>query len=105
MSDPAFSFIEDTDDGFAVVVNFALYAGRDPTQAEIDRLADALLEEIESLEIVSEQRLEIDRAGRASVHQVRVELAEASEPRRVELAARVEAWARDCIAERSVLTP
>jgi hypothetical protein len=50
-----------------VVVNFGVFAGREVTQAEIDRLAQQLLEELESFEIVSEQRHQIDHSMEASV--------------------------------------
>jgi hypothetical protein len=105
MGDPAFSFVVDGDDGFAIVVNFALYAGREATRAELDRLADTLLERVSALELVSEQRVEVDRGGRASVYLVRVELPAEAAAERAELTELVERWARDCIAERSVLTP
>jgi hypothetical protein len=45
----------------------ASFAGREVTQAEIDRLAQQLLEELESFEIVSEQRHQIDHSMEASV--------------------------------------
>ena len=105
MADPAFTFVEDAPGGFVVVVNFALYAGREATPAEIDRLADALLREVSAVEIVCELRIEADRQMRASVYQVRVELPTEVAARRDRLAGLAEAWARDCIAERSVLTP
>ena len=76
--------------------------GRDVTQAEIDRLAQQLLEELESFEIVSEQRHQIDRSMEASVHQVRIAGAEG---RKLDdgLVGRIEDWAKDCIAERNLL--
>jgi hypothetical protein len=86
-----------------VVVNFGLFAGREVTQAEIDRLAQQLLADLESFEIVSEQRHQIDQAMEASVHQVRIAGAEG---RRLDEAhvERIEAWAKDCIAERNLLS-
>jgi hypothetical protein len=85
-----------------VVVNFGVFAGREVTQAEIDRLAQQLLEELESFEIVSEQRHQIDHSMEASIHQVRIAGAEGRrlDPAHVE---RIEAWAKDCIAERNLL--
>jgi hypothetical protein len=59
-----------------VVVNFGVFAGREVKQAEIDRLAQQLLEELESFEIVSEQRHQIDHSMEVSVHQVRIAGAE-----------------------------
>ncbi len=85
-----------------VVVNFGIFAGRDVTQAEIDRLAQQLLEQLESFEIVSEQRHQIDRSMEASIHQVRIA---GGEGQRLDeqLVEQIEAWAKDCIAERNLL--
>src|SRR5206468_3594058 len=54
-----------------VRVNFGVYAGREATAAEIDRLADWLLDEVGEISIISEDRHEIDAHAEASVHQVR----------------------------------
>src|SRR5919197_1076811 len=58
-----------------VRVNFGMYAGRAATPAEIDRLAEWLLDEVGEVSIISEERHEIDTHVEASVHQVRVEVA------------------------------
>jgi hypothetical protein len=102
MRDSTMVFQDDVHGRPEVVVNFGVFAGREVTQAEIDRLAQQLLEELESFEIVSEQRHRIDHSMEASVHQVRIAGAEG---RRLDatLVERVEAWARDCIAERNLL--
>jgi hypothetical protein len=102
MRDSTMVFQDDVHGRPEVVVNFGVFAGREVTQAEIDRLARQLLEELESFEIVSEQRHRIDHSMEASVHQVRIAGAEG---RRLDatLVERVEAWARDCIAERNLL--
>lgn len=99
--DATLLFANETLDGTELVVNFGVHSGREATQAEIDRLAHTLLDRVESFEIVSEMRYRFDRRGEASVHQVRVQLPPGSpDPA---LAETVEAWAADCIAERSVL--
>lgn len=51
---------------------------------------------------MSEQRHQIDHSMEASVHQVRIAGAEG---RRLDEAhvERIEAWAKDCIAERNLL--
>jgi hypothetical protein len=85
-----------------VVVNFGVFAGREVTQAEIDRLAQQLLEELESFEIVSEQRHQIDHSMEASIHQVRIAGAEGQRLGQAHVE-RIEAWAKDCIAERNLL--
>lgn len=77
-------------------------AGREATPAEVDRLGDALLEHVDTAKIVCEQRTEIDRERRAGVYQVRVELPESGGTRDA-LVGTVDAWARDCIAERRLI--
>jgi hypothetical protein len=101
MSDPTLVFANETFDGTELVVNFGVHAGREATQAEIDRLAKTLLDEVESFAVVSENRYSFDREAEASVHQVRVELPAGRA--NTLLTSTVEAWARDCIAERSLL--
>ena len=58
-----------------VRVNFGVFAGREATAAEIDKLAEWLLDEVGEVSIISEERHEIDASVEASVHQVRIELA------------------------------
>ena len=76
MRDSTMVFQDEVQGGPEVVVNFGVFAGREVTQAEIDRLAQQLLEELKSFEIVSEQRHPIDHSMEASVHQVRIAGAE-----------------------------
>jgi hypothetical protein len=91
-----------------VRINFGVFAGREATPAEIDRLAEWLLDEVGEVSIISEERHEIDARGEASVHQVRVELAselvpEANDEREAleeKLLERAEHWARLCVADR-----
>ena len=92
-----------------VLVNFGIYAGREATNAEIDRLAEWLLDEVGEVSIIAEERHEIDAQVEASVHQVRIELTDqvpADETERQALEARIleraEHWARVCVAERHV---
>src|SRR5213595_1440125 len=85
-----------------VRVNFGVYAGRDATAAEIDRLAEWLLDEVGEVSIISEERHEIDAQVEASVHQVRIEVAADRVPadgaRRAKVERRIleraEHWAR-----------
>ena len=102
MRDSTMVFQDEVQGRPEVVVNFGVFAGREVTQAEIDRLAQQLLEELESFEIVSEQRHQIDRSMEAAVHQVRIAGAEG---RKLDegLVTQIEAWAKDCIAERNLL--
>ena len=91
-----------------VRVNFGVYAGREATPAEIDRLAEWLLDEVGEVSIISEERHEIDPRVEASVHQVRIEVAADRAPadpaEREMLESRIleraEHWARLCVAER-----
>jgi len=90
-------------------VNFGIYAGRTVTSAEIDRLAQWLLDDVEAVSILSEERHEIGKTAEASAHQVRIEVAEtdiaatdADSLERLEkkMLERIDYWARTCVAER-----
>jgi pyruvate kinase len=89
------AFVDDDGD---IRVNFGMFAGREATRAEIDDLANALLDEVEAITIVAEQRTIADRDMEASVHQIRIELAEDSDAQRPLLI--TEQWAAACVAER-----
>jgi hypothetical protein len=94
--------------GIAVCVNFGVYAGREATAAEIERLAEWLLDEVEGVSIIAQDRHEIAARVEASVHQVLIEVEAANVPageeQRIELERRIleraEYWARQCVAER-----
>lgn len=94
--------------GIAVCVNFGVYAGREATPAEIDRLAEWLLDEVEGVSIISQDRHEIAARVEASVHQVLIEVEAGyvpdGEEQRAELERRLleraEHWAHQCVAER-----
>jgi hypothetical protein len=101
MGDSTLVFANETLDGTEVVVNFGVHAGREATQAEIDRLARSLLDDVEEFTVVSENRYSFDREVEAALHQVRVELPPGREHE--PLKRTVEAWANDCIAERGLL--
>ena len=104
------AFVAAPDDPAAIEirVNFGIFAGRSVMLAEIDRLAAWLLDEVEAVTVISEDRHQIGRTGEGSVHQVRIEVAEpnapggASERHELErrLLERVDYWMRLCIAER-----
>ncbi|HEY6960321.1 MAG TPA: hypothetical protein VI408_00385 [Gaiellaceae bacterium] len=86
-----------------VRVNFGVFAGREATPAEIDRLAEFLLDEVPDVSIVSEERHEIDAHVEGVVHQVRIEVAEVDGDRdeiERKILERAEHWARVCVAER-----
>jgi DNA-directed RNA polymerase sigma subunit (sigma70/sigma32) len=108
--EPAMAFVvpEHESPAIEIRVNFGIFAGREATAAEIDRLAEWLLDEVGEVSIISEERHEIDAQVEASVHQVRIELAAdrvpAAETERAALEERilerVEHWARLCVSER-----
>ena len=91
-----------------VRINFGIFAGREATPAEIDRLGEWLIDEVGEVSIISEDRHEIDAHVEASVHQVRVEVspdrlpADAAERAAIEarILERAEHWARLCVSER-----
>ncbi len=57
-------------------VNFGIIAGREATPAEIDDLARQLLGAVKDVSITSEQRYEIGRGHEATVHLVKIEVAD-----------------------------
>ena len=88
------------DDG-SVLVNFGIVAGREATQAELDRLALAFREAGGGAEmtITAERRQDYGQDFEGVTHQVRVMLGD-SPTEWVEAICR--AWALDCAEERSV---
>ena len=112
MDDTALTFRPEHRDApeIEVRVNFGMYAGREATAAEIDRLAEWLLDEVGEVSIISEARHEIDANVEAAVHQVRIEVAADRVPadpaERAAIEARIveraEHWASLCVAERRV---
>ena len=108
MTEPPLVFIVDAPERpkVEIRVNFGLFAGRSVTRAEIDELARWLLDEVDDVTIVAEERHQFDETVEASVHQVRIELGHApgdwSERRLLaeRLVERADYWARKCIAER-----
>ena len=112
MDEPTMAFAVRIHDlpAIEVRVNFGVFAGREATGAEIDRLATYLLDEVGAVSIIAEQRHEIDAHVEASVHQVRIELAADRVPSdpagRAELEGRIleraEHWAHLCVAERHI---
>jgi hypothetical protein len=107
--DPTMAFAVHRHDtpAIEVRVNFGVFAGREATHAEIERLAEWLLDEVGEVSIISEERHEIDAHVEASVHQVRIELSRgvpADDVGRRVLEARIleraEHWAHQCVAER-----
>jgi hypothetical protein len=104
MTDSTLVFTEQREGRSQLVVNFGVFSGREATEAEIFRLGQSLLDDLDSVEIIAERRFEFDHELEATVHQVRV-LLPGSAGRAEDLAARVEDWARESIGERSHIAP
>jgi hypothetical protein len=110
MAEPKLAFSVSRQDPPAVEVrvNFGVFAGRPVTPAEIDELGRWLLDEVDAVTIVAEDRHELDGSLETSVHMVRIEIAAGQVPtndldrRRLEhtLVERADHWARGCIAHR-----
>jgi hypothetical protein len=108
--EPELAFVTRTHDvpGLEIRVNFGVFAGREATPAELEELAHLLVPELDDVSVVSEQRHEVGEDAEASLHQVRVEIADDRLPfdpaEREELCDRlldeVTAWAETCIADR-----
>jgi hypothetical protein len=88
-------------------VNFGIFTGRTVMLSEIDRLAGWLLDEVEAITVIAEDRHQIGRRSEGSVHQVRVAVAEADAPSGAarselerRLLERIDYWVRLCIADR-----
>ena len=103
----AFCVTEHEEPALEVRVNFGVFSGRQATPAEIDHLARALHDRLESFTIVAEERHEFAGDVEASIHQVVIEVApeyagedvDALCNRVIEIA---DAWAGDCFADRHV---
>lgn len=81
-----------------VRINFGIFAGRAVTPAEIDALATLLLPEFGQVSIIAEERHELSEDSEVTVQQVRIELPEGVNTRRVVDTA--ERWAQACIEDR-----
>lgn len=107
IDEPAISLLvrEHEDPGIEVRVNFGVFAGRHATPAEIDELALALRDSVNSFAIVSEERHEFGDDVEASVHQVVVEVPQEIADEEPQLLAErivfaANGWALECIAAR-----
>ena len=105
MTDPTLVFVNEDAEGLEVVVNFGVFAGREATPAEIDRLAEALLPDVDSLEVLCEQRYRFEREMEATVYQVKVRVPDGDGELRESLLETVEDWVRDCMTDRRLLSP
>ena len=104
----AFCVREHVTPAVEVRVNFGVFAGRNATQAEIEDLARALRDEVETFTVIAEERHEFGGDSEAALRQVVVEVPGAyagGVPS--ELCERIcslaESWAERCIQLRSDL--
>ena len=110
LENPSLAFIPAPSDtpGLEVLINFGIFAGRAATAAEVDGLAEWLLDIVEAVTIVCEERHEIGGSAEASVHQVRLELAPGDVPDQPDalkeleerLLERCTYWVRGCIVSQ-----
>jgi gamma-glutamylcyclotransferase (GGCT)/AIG2-like uncharacterized protein YtfP len=105
MTNPTLVFERESEGRPELVVNFGVYSGRQATDAEIYRLAQLLLEELDSVEIITERRYEFDADVEATVDQIRVVVPASQDGRERELLPIVADWAHDSIGERRHITP
>jgi hypothetical protein len=105
MTYPTLVFAREHEGRPELVVNFGVFSGREATEAEIRRLAQRLLEELSSVEIVAERHYEFDAEVEATVHQVRVVVPPSDDGREEELIPLIADWAHDAIGERRHMTP
>lgn len=104
----AFAAERDDPPAIEVRVNFGVFSGRKATNAEIDRLAEWLLDEVGEVSIISEERHLIDPNAEASLHLVRIEVSADRAPAdpderavmQQRIVDRADHWARQCVAER-----
>jgi hypothetical protein len=101
----AFCVREVEEPALEVRVNFGVFAGRHATPAEIDDLARAVHEELETFTIVAEQRHEFAGETEAALHQVVIEVARGDTNGDIDslckrLVTTAESWAEDCFASR-----
>ena len=85
--------------------NFGVFAGREVSRREIERLSHALLLLVPSISIAAEQRYEIGTDSAVTLHQVRVEIPKDALPDhepdvealRTKIAETIKDWLNDCL--------
>jgi hypothetical protein len=91
------------------LVNFGIFAGRDVSRLELERLGHLLLRIVDGVTLVSEHRFELAEGSSIDLHQVRVAIDRAELPSdepdiealRARIAAVVQDWVRSCLTEVS----
>ena len=103
MTELVFRAPERPEPALEIRVNFGVFAGRNATQAEIDDLAHALSEQVETFAIVAEERHVVGGAREASLRQVVIEIPENGDGLEDRVLKIADGWARDAIRSRSDL--
>ena len=85
-------------------VNFGVFAGREVSRRELERLSHVLLPIVSSVSIAAEQRFEVGTDAAVSLHQIRVEVESDALPEdadvealRAKIAETLEAWLHECL--------
>jgi hypothetical protein len=90
-------------------VNFGIFAGREVSRREIERLGEALLPMLEGVTITTEHRYELGEHSTVALHQVRVEIGPDALPAdevdierlRGRLAGTLGTWLEECLTRVS----
>jgi hypothetical protein len=89
-------------------VNFGVFAGREVSRRELERLSHALLPVVPSVSISEEHRFEVGTEAAVALHLVRVEISKDALPAAVDVedvrrrvAEVLEAWLEDCLTNVS----
>ena len=90
-------------------VNFGIFAGREVSRREIERLGEALLPMVSGVSIAAEHRYELGERSAVALHQVHVEIGRDSLPAeerdierlRSRIAEALAAWLEQCLTEVS----
>jgi hypothetical protein len=91
------------------LVNFGVFAGRDVSPLELERLGSALLGIVDGVTLVSEHRRELTAGSSIDLHQLRVaidrDILPPDEPDiealRARIAALLESWVHSCLTQFS----
>jgi hypothetical protein len=90
-------------------VNFGIFAGREVSRREIERLGEALLPLVEVVSIAAEHRYEVGEHSTVALHQVHVEIGPTALPAddrdveqvRTEIADVLQRWLDECLTRVS----
>jgi hypothetical protein len=89
-------------------VNFGVFAGREVSRRELERLSHALLPIVPTVSIAEEHRFEVGTDASVALHLVRVEISKEAlsgaadvETIRDQVAAALTAWLEDCLTNVS----